>query len=211
MHLLSKALGVGLLAAAVGGCERGCLGRWLGEHGLGGASPGGSGRDAAAAARGLDLFGTDCSDGLLRCVDGNVEASRTAHLSAECQAPASPEKRAACACPWEPMVRCASGCVDEGLEVIAPRDAGAQLCRSDVPAARPLLATEVGPTEICASEGLACVDEIVRICDRAGQPARLLGRCLHGCQPGITVDHGEATSPDGVLWILCRRDHAERQ
>lgn len=213
-NLASRVVGAGILVATLGGCEHGCLTTWLARQGLGGTTPGSSGREAPIEPRPvLDLSGTDCSDGLLRCVEGEVEASRVAHLPNGCGANQNPEGRLGCTCPWERVLRCGSGCVEEGLEVIAFPDAGAaQLCRPETPVARPLLATETSTTEICANEGFACVENIVRVCDQPGQPVRLVGKCLHGCQPGITLDHGETKNPNpGVLSILCRRDHAERQ
>lgn len=159
----------------------------------------------------VDLFGTDCSDGLLRCVDGRVEASRAAWLPDPCGSPGQ-EKPGACACPWDWIGQCSNGCVADGLEVLATPDAGAsQLCRPSAPIARPLLPGEGGQVEICATEGFTCVDQIVRHCERTGQPVRMLGLCLFGCRHGVAVEHGEAVNPDGLVAILCQRDDAERR
>ncbi len=220
MSLLTKGSGVLVVGSLLlSSCERGCLSRWLEERGVGGAPPEGSGRTAPHAPRPgmapgdprMDLFGTDCSDGLLRCVDGRIEASRAAWLPDPCGSPGQ-EKGGACVCPWDPIGRCPNGCVADGLEVVATPDAGAaQLCRPDAPIARPLLPGEGGPAEICASGGYACVDRIVRHCERPGQPVRMLGLCLFGCQQGIAVESGETLNPDGLVAILCRRDDAERR
>ena len=204
------------LALAVAGCERGCLGRWLGERGVGGGAPEGSGGAAPRGkTRSLDLAGTDCSDGLLRCRDGRVEASRMAHLPHPCGAEKSGERQPACECPWDVVATCPSGCASEELEAIgAPTDAGtAQLCRPDGPGARPVLPGDPVPNEICASDGVACVDGIVRICAAPGQPMRALATCLFGCQPhvGIDIEPGETKNPDGLVSILCQRGQPERR
>jgi hypothetical protein len=205
------------LLFVLGGCERGCLSRWIAERGAP-PSPGGA---TASPDRGLELAGTDCSDGLLRCVGGRIEASRLAHLPHPCGADRSGEAhRAACACPWDPLGRCASGCAVDGLEVLgAPSDAGAaQLCRPDAPVARPLLPDDPAPTEVCAGRSVACVDGIVRTCEAAGRVTRPLAVCLHGCamavaidSTGDTADPGAAARPDGLVAILCQRDQAERR
>lgn len=209
------------LALSTSACERGCLGRWLGERGVGGETPEGSGGAAPQGkTRTLDLTGTDCSDGLLRCRDGRVEASRAAHLPYPCGAGRSGERPAACECPWDAVAACPSGCVRDGLEVIGAPDAGTeQLCRPDFPVARPVLPGDPIPSEICAGEGVACADGIVRVCEAPGQPVRALATCLNGCQPhvgididpGIDIGHGAPKDPDGLASILCRRRHAERR
>jgi hypothetical protein len=204
-----------MLALGTSGCEKGCLTRWMGEHGIGGNAPEGSGADTPKRA--LDLSGTDCSDGLLRCVGGRVEASRAAHLTCEL----GKKGEQSCVCPWDLFARCSAGCASEDLEVIgAPTDAGAaQLCRPEVPVARPVVPTDAVPIDICANEGVACVDGIVRFCEARGQPARPIAACLNGCQSHVGIDLSQAdvvgagalVNPDGVASILCRRDHAERR
>src|SRR5262249_45819196 len=144
----------------------------------------------------LDLSGTDCSDGLLRCEEGEVEASLAAHLP-RCESKGAQERNGCSGCPWQAIYRCTTGWGQEGLEVVGFADAGAgQLCRPLAPVARPSLIpspagsldAEQGRVEICASEGYACVDETVRLCERTGQPVRFVGRCLYGCHPGISID-----------------------
>ncbi|MBX3224064.1 MAG: hypothetical protein KF795_26350 [Labilithrix sp.] len=211
-----------ILALALAGCERGCLARWLGESGVGGVAPEGAGGAAPRGkTRNLGLEGTDCSDGLLRCVGGDVEASRARHLPYPCGATKRGENQPACACPWEVIARCATGCASEGLEAIGePSDAGAaQLCRPDAPIARPVLPGDPIPDAICTTEGVACVDGIVRACEAPGHTARALATCLHGCASHVGIDAwvgddavpGAPKDPDGVVSILCRRDHAERR
>lgn len=205
------------LVLFVSGCERGCLSRWLAERGVGGGAPEGSGGAAPPGKpRTLDLSGTDCSDGLLRCTGGRVEASRAAHLPHPCGAARMGEREPACQCPWDVVGACPSGCASDGLEAIgAPTDAGvAQLCRPDVPVARPVLPGDPIPIDICAHEGVACVDGIVRTCEAPGQPVRALAMCLDGCQRHVgidDVDPGALTNPDGLVSILCQRGHAERR
>ena len=127
------------------------------------------------------------------------------------------ERQPACECPWDVVATCSSGCASEGLEVIgAATDAGAaQLCRPDVPVARRLIPGDPVPNEICATDGVACVDGIVRTCEAPAQPVRPLAICLHGCQPHVGIDiepgePGETKNPDGLVSILCQRGHAER-
>ncbi len=183
-------------ALGVAGCERGCA-----RSGL--TTP-----DAGAA----DLMGTDCSDGLVRCVEDRVEASRLAHLPHPCGSLA--EGRGACVCPWDTVARCPAGCAAPGLIAVGDADAGArQLCRPDANVARPVLPGDpvARSPAICREASVVCRDDVVRICDEAGRPERLVGVCLHGCEAGIGIDHGETAIDDGVAAILCRRDHAERR
>jgi len=201
-----------MLVVGVCGCERGCLARWLEDRG----------EAPAGKPRTLGLEGTDCSDGLLRCVEGRVEASRAAHLPHGCGGGAGgTERRTACECPWDFVMQCASGCAREGLEAIGVlSDAGAvQLCRPSAPVARPVLPGDPVPTDICTSEGVACVDGIIRACEAPGLPTRAVATCLNGCQSHVGMDGwgddsgdpGALKDPDGVASILCRRDHAERR
>ena len=207
MHAARLAAFVVLL----GGCERGCLMTWLTQNG--GGAPGGTG---GAAPKGMDLAGTDCSDGLLRCVDGRVEASRIAHLPSPCGL-GGVERPSACICPWDTVARCA--CAADGLEVVAaPTDAGIeQLCKAHGPVARPVLPEDSVTVDVCAQSGVSCVDGAIRICPASGQPSRPVAVCTWGCQTSIslvddaTEPPGEPRDPDGVLSILCRRGDAERR
>src|SRR5262245_26075924 len=111
IHILLLVLTFTLMA-----CERGCLTRRAGERGGGGRAPEGSGQ-STPDGRGWDLGGVDCSDGLLRCVEGRIEASRLAHLPYPCKS-TNPE-RADCTCPWAATEhRCPLGCLEDGLEVV---------------------------------------------------------------------------------------------
>lgn len=181
----------------LGGCDRGCLpisGR---------ATP-----DAGEVA----LMGTDCSDGLVRCVEDRVEVSRLAHLPHPCGS--LTEARGACACPWDTVARCPNGCAAQGLVAVGDADAGArQLCRPSSSVMRPLLPGDPAASSprICGEASVACRDDVVRVCDEPGRAERLVAVCLHGCEPGIGIDHGESAIDDGVAAILCRRDHAERR
>jgi len=188
------------LAVTLGGCERGCLARRLAD--VGGVSP--------AASGGAALTGTDCSGGLLRCVDGRVEASRTAHLPHPCGGIGEGKS---CTCPWDVVGHCA--CALDGLEAAStPTDAGiAQLCRPRESVARPVLPTDGLDVDVCTTDGVGCVAGVVRACE-TGRPARALAVCLRGCQTVVGVESptdGEAVDLDGVVAILCRRDDAERR
>lgn len=162
------------------------------------------------------LAGTDCSDGLVRCVEGRVEASRLAHLPHPCGS--LKEGRNECACPWDTVATCGQGCAVEGLVAIADPDAGGrQLCRVE-PAAfgaviRPPLPGDPGivSPRICNDVGVDCIEGSVRSCSGAGTPEQVLAVCVHGCDPGIAIDHGERMIGDGAAAILCRRAHAERR
>ena len=203
-----------LFAIVLAGCERGCLMRWMNER----SNEGSSVEPApSAAARGFDLTGTDCSDGLLRCGAGTVEASRVAHLSSACIKGPTPEKPGSpCACPWDVVDHCAAGCADESVEVTIVRgDAGArQLCRPAHPVARRVLEADDASIDICSEDGIQCREGIVRVCDSAGAASRPLARCLFGCAADIAVEvegDGPTKNPDGVIAILCRRSDAERK
>lgn len=192
------------LSLALAGCERGCLARWLrGEEALGSSHPEPS----------MDLGGTDCSDGLLRCEHGRVEASRIAHLSARCGEGQSPEKKASeCTCPWDVVRSCS--CLVEGVEISASIDAGArQLCRPEHPVARPVLGADDASVEVCTDEGVSCRESIVRVCDAPASPSRAVARCIYGCATGVQVvetEDGPTKNLDGAVSILCQRSDAER-
>lgn len=200
------------LALGVSACERGCLSTWLadrsGSPGVGGEGPRGS-TDRDAAARTFDQGGTDCSDGLARCVEGRVEASVAGHVPYPCTAG---EKSGACECAWRLDARCASGCVKDGVEVVATAEvARVQLCAPTEPALRSLLPAESAVVSVCNDESASCVDGIVRSCAAPGQPARLVAACVSGCAAGVGVEPGDLLTADGAAAILCRRVHAERR
>jgi hypothetical protein len=198
-----RALCLTSLALGASACERGCLSAWVGAPAPG---PGGDGRRGSPAEHdagpAFDLLGTDCSDGLARCLGGRVEASVSAHLPHPC---VPREGRAACECPWREVGACESGCVVEGLVVIAPAaSARAQLCTSANPVLRPPLPSELSVAPICADASASCADGLVRWCPAAGQPSRVVAACLHGCAGGVALDpddliHAEASA------LLCRR------
>jgi hypothetical protein len=181
------------LLFSLSACQRGCLSTWLTSRGFG-SRPGGSLTDARAA--GFDLGGTDCSDGLARCVAGRVEISRAAHLPYPCVDPGtSPEHHtAACECPWEEIAKCTSGCALEGFTALATEDAADQLCRPLLPVARPITPADP-PGGVCADEGVACVDGFIRSCEGPSRPVRLLAACLEGCDARIGVPSGDVDDP----------------
>jgi len=207
-------------ALAVAGCERGfrSCGSSIGmapDPTGGGAAPRGSSGSGPSA---FDLGGTDCSDGLARCVAGHVEVSIAAHLPHPCSAgeKSRPNAGGPCVCPWRSASasRCARGCAKEGVEIVADEAvAVAQLCAADPspPIVRPLLATELTTVTICSDEAVTCEGGVVISCQARGQPARRLAACVEGCASGVAVDPGEDLTSDGAISILCRRAHAERR
>jgi len=195
-----------VLALALAGCEKGCLATWFRDHGVGGSGPGGSGGEAPR----FDLGGTDCSDGLARCVGGRVEISRAAHLPHPC----TTREGKACTCPWEPGPTCATGCASEGTEIVASVElATLQLCRPDAPVVRPYLPGDPPVSGVCDAAGFTCIDGVLRACEAATKSIAAAGVCLHGCEPrvGLPSDHGDPTTLDGAAAILCARLHAERR
>ncbi|MDB5221119.1 MAG: hypothetical protein JWO86_9046 [Myxococcaceae bacterium] len=202
------------LAMGLSACERGCLTRWFEDRsaspGAGGEGPRGSAaRDGAPS---FELGGTDCSDGLARCTEGRVETSVAGHVPSPCTAPR--EHPGSCECAWSPAGTCATGCLKDGLEVVAVAEvARVQLCAATPPdlLLRPLSPTELASVPICAGEGVSCVDGVVRACTARGQPAQALGACVHGCAAGIGVEPGDLLTGDGPAAILCRHAHAERR
>jgi hypothetical protein len=220
----ARSPGLGRLAAlaaltlALSACERGCLSRRLEDRSLtpttGGEGPRGSARQDAGPT--FDLAGTDCSDGLARCTAGRVEVSIAGHIPHPCSTPNAPipqaEKAGSCECPWRVVASCDSGCVKDGLEVVATSEVAiAQLCASTEPLLRPLLPSESTSVSICADEGVSCVEGVVRVCAQRGQPVQLAAACAHGCAAGISVDQEDVGTGDGRAAILCQRAHAERR
>lgn len=213
---LALVVELGMLGA-LPACERGCVARERIDEVRRGVAPGAGGAGPSGSVGHIDLGGTDCSDGLARCVHGTLEVSRLAHLPSPCVSPgASPERSAAaCACPWESAGPCRQGCALEGaLVVVPPEAARAQLCKPapDELTARPPRADELARVDVCPEDGARCRDGIVHRCERAGSPSRVLGACMLGCATEVAgVEAGEAETTDGLLAILCRRSTAERR
>lgn len=201
------------LALSLSACERGCLARRFDDRSIaptvGGEGPRGSARPDGAPS--FDLEGTDCSDGLARCVDGEVEVSVAAHVPHPCSSPGE-KPGGGCECPWQRVGRCETACVKDGLEVLATAEvARVQLCAAPEPLLRPLLPNELTSVSICAEEGVSCIDGVVRACAQRGQPVRLIAGCAAGCASGVGVDVEDVGPSDGRAAILCRRAHAERR
>jgi hypothetical protein len=182
------------LAALSGGCERGCLSRWLSDKG--GAASGESGE-----GRGVTLSAVDCPDGIARCGAGTVSISRPYHYAVPCTG--SPEQ---CACPWERLGDCPEACVAEGVEIDLPKDlAIAQLC-----APRPNVTAFVGPPHgdelvTQCDEGYLCKASLVIAC---GVASRAIGLCAFGCvRDGQSIDpeDGQELTAAGASAILCLR------
>jgi len=193
-----------LLSISLGsiGCERGCGWGWLREHGVAGAP-------RARGSSALPTDGLDCPDGLARCADGEVEASRLARIAQPCRGPES-----ACTCPWEPVATCAHGCVADGLEVIIERSlAATQLCAPETgPPSRPSWKgpVVVGPTTeppagCDVGQLYRCAGGVVVDC-----AAHLVAAsCSRGCfAEGAAIDEGDRDEPvrrEAAFAILCSR------
>jgi hypothetical protein len=203
------------LALASGGCERGCTREWLAERGLGAPTP--------TAPGPMPLGATDCPDGLARCEEGTVSASRLATLPSSrmpCPGPA-----AECVCPWDPVGECGAGCAADGAEIVVERGlAVAQLCAPApdagsfampvVPAATPPLATTPPPAGAAPA---AARGEPDRPCEEGDRyrcsdgrvvecaSGRALARCVRGCfSEGTSIDDDDV-SREAAFAILCSR------
>jgi hypothetical protein len=198
---LRRWVAIGGFLVGLPACERGCLASWLHERGIGGKPPEGPGRETPPGnGRTMDLSGTDCSDGLLRCVAGHVEASRPAHITTG-------------ECPWDDVMACP--CASDGLTVLGSPDGGApQLCRPDHPVARPILPGDPVAMGVCPDEHIGCREGVIEVCDRSGASARSVAFCLSGCAVTVALDDSPGGAPgtlDGLVPILCRHQHAERR
>lgn len=223
---LARIGAVALLASGCGStCERGGLAKRIDAERSGVGTPGVTGRAWTSPSPYPDLAGTDCSDGLVRCRDGVVEASRRAVVPHPC-VPVQGEGAKSCACPWDVVGKCVGSCAADEIEVVASPapTLGAgdsieadkmQLCRSAQPVARAVLPGDPFETEVCSTAEIRCASGIVRVCDGAGLPSRAHAACFFGCARGIGVAIGEGPwangTVDGAVMILCRRDDAERR
>jgi hypothetical protein len=170
------------------GCERGCARGWI------------DGRRGGESPPPPTLNAVDCPDGLAKCEDGVVSASRLAQIPLPCTGPPP-----ACVCPWERVEDCAFGCAAEGVEVILDRrGVASQLCAPGPDAgavARAGRAPYDGPP---CEEGqrYGCVGDVVLECSSA---AVAIGRCLRGCYAdGGRVDD-DSVSREAAFAILCSR------
>ena len=207
----APAVAVGLAIALAcggcgGGCERGCTRDWLVERGLGAPTP--------TALGPMPLNAVDCPDGLARCEEGVVSASRLATVPMPCRSPSGD-----CACPWDRVGECATGCLADGAEVALERArATAQLC---VPAPNHApFATPLGSPPAGGSPAPAVVDalgEAGATCDEGDRYRCAGGRvvdcasgspvaqCVRGCfSEGASIDD-DAVSREAAFAILCSR------
>ncbi|MBL0193650.1 MAG: hypothetical protein IPQ09_05365 [Myxococcales bacterium] len=182
-----------LLAA---GCERGCLARALTD------------RAGEPQAQGVDLGGTDCPAGVVRCRAGELERAVGGHLPAVCRRPEG------CACPTERAGECsalgmAPRCLLEDAWVELSMGHEAALCVGTASRAVPVDGV-VGvlvpndaparvPTAACDSDDARCVDGALVRCHPA---PRVVARCLRGCAGPGGVD---PDTSDEALQALCAR------
>jgi hypothetical protein len=155
------------------------------------------------------LPGTDCPDGLARCDDGTVKASRLAVLPAGCRTADGP-----CRCPWDVLGSCRAGCVAEGAElVIEPSLALAQLCTPQpdagalvsLPRALGLAPSDERPErDRSCEEGEAfrCVGGDIVSCSER----RTVASCVHGCyRDEAAVEDDTNLSREQAYALLCSR------
>lgn len=183
-----------MVAAAVAllgaGCERGCLSRALTERTERTSSSGGP------SSRGVDLGGTDCPAGLVRCRAGELERAAGGHLPAVCGRPEG------CACPTERAGECAalgmaSRCLLEDAWVELSVGHEAALCAGGT--ARSVAEASVAPAGACDSDDARCVDGVLVRCH---PHPRVVARCLRGCAgPGVV----DPETTDEALQALCAR------
>ena len=176
---------------ALSGCQRGCARDWLVAHGVGEAP----GRPAP-----FPLNAVDCSDGLARCNEGVVEASRLAAIPQPCKRP-PPQ----CECPWDRLGDCENGCSAEGSEVVIDRSlALAQLCAPGADASAVMRMTGAVPRAATCDEGqlyrcngadvIACREHIV------------IGQCVRGCfAPQASLEGSEPVNREAAFAVLCSR------
>jgi hypothetical protein len=145
----------------------------------------------------------DCPDGLARCVEGSVEASRLAVLPQPCHGAES-----VCTCPWDLVAWCRQGCAADGLEVVMERArAGRQLCAPDLDAgtARSTAMTRhVGPCD----EGQLYLCTAGLVIDCAAHA--VVASCVRGCfAEGATIDERmterSSVPREAAFAILCSR------
>jgi hypothetical protein len=174
------------------GCERGCARSWFEEHGVGS-----EGRRTPPGSAALNAV--DCPDGLARCNEGSVEASRLAMIAQPCRG--SPEQ---CSCPWERVAECDRGCVVDGLEVVVEREkARVQLCAAEADAGAIARTLAVTSPARCEEEQLfRCAGGAVVACAESA----VVGVCVRGCfAEGASVDGEQAVSREAAFAILCSR------
>ena len=198
-------------AVFLAGCQRGCLARWLADHGLGGGDVTSTPQAPGGALGGHEP--APCPVGLARCSAGVVRVSTAYTPPAGC----SPE---GCKCPWEEAQRCAFGCTAENVEMdMAPALATLQLC-APAPGEDPRFARTLGAMELdaaatqaagppdaeveafCEVERYRCANGVVSVCD-SGQ-ATPFAACVHGCVEGegLVV---EQVSKEAAAALLCAR------
>ena len=191
-----------LIALASIGCQRGCGWDWLREHGVGGPPPSASGT--------VPMNVLDCPDGLARCFDGTVEASRLLGIAQPCRGPES-----VCTCPWDRVGYCARGCAADGIEVVIDRThAARQLCAPE-PDANPNDATswKRRVVDAMAPPAASCDEAQLYRCARGlvvdCAVHVVLAACTRGCfAEGAAIEadaQDESVSREAAFAILCSR------
>lgn len=172
----------------------------MSERGLG--AP----RSGSPASPGAAGWAVDCPDGLARCSEGSIEASRLASIPRPCGGP-----EGACACPWDIVGWCDHGCAAEGFElVMGPREAAVQLCAvtpGDVVVRAPDLHDTRSVDDAVCEEGQLFRCDAGAVVDCAARA--VVASCVHGCVKGAeALEDGIGQHPltrEAAFAILCSR------
>jgi hypothetical protein len=160
----------------------------------------------------MPLGGSDCSDGLARCVGGAVEVSRRAHVPDPCVG-----RPTECACPWDVVASCPHGCVADDLILdLSDIESITQLCaleegeavarvtameeKGSAPLTTPECAADDGDHVCVGGRVVRCAFDSITEAPRM----RAVATCLRGCAKeggriGDEADDAQAQA------LLCAR------
>jgi hypothetical protein len=174
--------------ATLGACDRGCARDWAEGRGVGGL-----------AGASLSIHAQDCPDGLARCEEGTVLASRLATIPQPCKGPPG-----ACSCPWEPVASCPDRCAADGVELVIDRaHAEAQLCAPRLDAGPFVVPTgSAVPAAVCEEgQRYRCTDALVVEC----ASGVVVGRCMQDCFAQAASIDDDDVSREAAFAMLCSR------
>lgn len=150
----------------------------------------------------MPVQGIDCPDGLARCVEGRVEASRLAVIPQPCRGPENH-----CQCPWDEVAVCDRGCTADGVELVIDKEAAArQLCQpagGDASFVRPASAGRRAPQPCDEGQLYRCFEGDIIDC----VATQVAGSCIRGCfTEGASIDEASpGVSREAAYAILCSR------